>query len=102
MSNSLMEAHHRDKTSVAFPSIGTGKRRFPPHLVAVIMLEGVIKFSRRYKGRTSVKDVRFVVFPTDDEIVQVCRSVPHCSRKGTRKLHMVLCISEHTSRNENN
>ena len=102
MSNSLTEAHHRGKTSVAFPSIGTGQRRFPPHLVATIMLEGVIKFSRLHKGRTSVKDVRFVVFPTEDETVQVCRSLLHCSRKGTGKLHMVICISEHTYRNENN
>ena len=74
MSNSLMEAHHRNKTSVAFPSIGTGQRRFPPHLVATVMLEEVVKFSQN-NPRTSVKDVRFVVYPTDHETMQVCCSV---------------------------
>ena len=70
MSNSLMEAHRRKKKSVAFPSIGTGHRRFPPHLVATVMLEEVVKFSQN-NPRTSVKDVRFVVYPTDHETMQV-------------------------------
>ena len=74
MSNSLMEAHRRNKKSVAFPSIGTGHRKFPPNLVATVMLEEVVKFSQN-NPRTSVKDVRFVVYPNDHETTQVCCSV---------------------------
>ena len=71
VSKSLMEAHTGNYRSVACPAIGTGKRNFPPHLVATVTLEEVVKFSRLYR-RTSVKDVRIVVHPQDYDTTQVC------------------------------
>ena len=71
MSNIFMEVHSKSFRSVAFPSIGTGVRNFPPHLVAAVMLEELVKFSLLCPQST-VKDVRFVVYPKDYETVQVC------------------------------
>ena len=71
VSNCLWETHTRKYRSVAFPAIGTGRGNFPPHLVATVTLEEVVKFSRFYK-HTSVKDVRIVVDPLDHKTTQVC------------------------------
>ena len=70
MANTLLEAHSKNLTSVAFPAIGTGHRNFPPHVVAAIMLEEVIKFSHLNPG-TPLKDVRFVVHPKAHLIIKV-------------------------------
>ena len=71
VSKSLMEAHTGNYRSVAFPAIGTDKKNFLPHLVATVMVQEVVKFSRLNK-HTSVKDVRIAVEPKDLETTQVC------------------------------
>ena len=75
VSKSLMAAHTGNYRSVAFPAIGTDQRNFPPHLVATVTLEEVVKFSRLHR-RTSVKHVRIVVDPLDLETTEVCYCMP--------------------------
>ena len=70
MANSLLEIHNKKLASIAFPSIGTGHRHFPPEVVAGVMLDEVVKFSRLHPN-TPLTDVRFVLYPSDHQVIQV-------------------------------
>ena len=60
----LALANERSLSSIAFPAVGTGIARFPMDQCAQIMIEEV---ARHAKGKTSLKDVRFVLFGSDAE-----------------------------------
>ena len=57
-------------TSLAIPPIGVGKLGFEPRFVASVMREEVFEFSRR-NPQTSLKEVRFVVYQSDNASIQV-------------------------------
>lgn len=61
---SLGIAHEKGLTSIAFPAIGTGIAHFPLDECARIIVEETVAHCR---GRTSLKDVRFVLFGDDAE-----------------------------------
>jgi len=67
---SLMEAHKKNLASIAIPALGTGTHGVPPEVSAEVMFDEVCEFCRLHP-RTSVKDVRFVVYPSDVQTVQV-------------------------------
>ena len=70
VSNSLMEAHKKNLGSIAIPALGTGGHGAPPEVIAEVMFDELCEFCRLHP-RTSVKDVRFVVYPSDIQTVQV-------------------------------
>ena len=55
--------------SIAFPAIGTGTLQFPRTDVAEIYFDEVISYSQK-NPRTSIKEVRFVLYDQDDPTVQ--------------------------------
>jgi O-acetyl-ADP-ribose deacetylase (regulator of RNase III) len=57
--NSLLRAQEKRVKSIAFPAVGTGIAGFPLEDCARIMLEEVVA---HLKGKTSVEQVRFVLF----------------------------------------
>ena len=57
--NSLKQADQNKVTSIAFPSISTGAYRFPIDKAADIALSTCIE---PLKGKTSITEVRFVLF----------------------------------------
>ena len=61
-------------TSIAVPPIGIGRLGFDPHLVASLMREEVFEFSRQFP-RTSLREVRFVVYHKDTPSIQVSSHV---------------------------
>jgi O-acetyl-ADP-ribose deacetylase (regulator of RNase III) len=61
--NALRRASELGLESIAFPLIGSGVGGFPVDEVARIMLGAVTEFMGK---ETSVKDVRFAAFTTDD------------------------------------
>lgn len=61
---SLELARDRGLRSIAFPAVGTGIARFPMDECARIMIEEV---ARHAKGKTSLTEVRFVLFGGDAE-----------------------------------
>lgn len=65
----LEEAENQKQGSIVFPAIGTGQLGFPKQLVASIMLDSVINFS---KNRTSshVKEVIIALYPNDNPTIQ--------------------------------
>ncbi|XP_026789921.3 poly(ADP-ribose) polymerase family member 14-related sequence 1 isoform X1 [Pangasianodon hypophthalmus] len=69
MDKCLSQAEQQKQGSIVFPAIGTGKLGFPKALVATIMLDSVLKFS---KNRTShhVQEVMFALHPSDHQTIQ--------------------------------
>lgn len=57
--NALARAAEKGARSIAFPAVGTGIAGFPMRECAEVMLEEVVK---HLKGKTSVEQVRFVLF----------------------------------------
>lgn len=77
MDECLSQAEQRKQGSIVFPAIGTGNLGFPKTLVASIMLDSILKFS---KNRTSshVQEVRLALHPSDHQTIKVskkCESV---------------------------
>ena len=70
MSNCLREVHQRSLRSVAFPAIGTGQLGFPAKVVAEVMIDEIHKFSQN-NPQTTLRDMRFVVYPKDTKTIQV-------------------------------
>ena len=68
--DALSYASEKDFKSVALPAMGTGKLRFPRDVVAEIMFNSVIEFSKANPA-TSVKDVRFVLYDKDQFTIDV-------------------------------
>jgi len=67
--NSLLRAHEKGLTSIAFPAIGTGVAGFPVARCAEIMLAEIDRFLREEK--TSVERVHVVLF--DDATAETFR-----------------------------
>ncbi|XP_047012139.1 poly(ADP-ribose) polymerase family member 14-related sequence 1 isoform X2 [Ictalurus punctatus] len=69
MDECLGQAEQQKQGSIVFPAIGTGNLGFPKALVASIMVESVLKFS---KNRTSrhVQNVMFSIHPSDHQTIQ--------------------------------
>ncbi|XP_053407776.1 protein mono-ADP-ribosyltransferase PARP14-like isoform X2 [Mercenaria mercenaria] len=65
----MKEAEKQNKTSIAFPAIGTGNLGFPRDIVASEMLTAVSKFAKR-NPVSSVRDVRFIVYQKDFQTIQ--------------------------------
>ncbi|KAI5107509.1 poly [ADP-ribose] polymerase 14 [Silurus meridionalis] len=65
----LGRAEQQKQRSIVFPAIGTGNLGFPKPLVASIMLDGILKFS---KNRTSrhVEEVMIALHPSDHQTIQ--------------------------------
>jgi poly [ADP-ribose] polymerase 10/14/15 len=70
MRKCLEEAHHQDCRSIAFPAIGTGNLGFPREVVAKEMFKVVKKFQKDF-SKTSVQDIRFVIYQMDSHTFQV-------------------------------
>ena len=69
----LSEAEKRGLCSVTFPAIGTGNLGYPKDIVASLMLEQVIHFSSK-KQLKHLKEVTFILHPSDQETIQVWKS----------------------------
>lgn len=72
MDECLSQAEQQKQGSIVFPAIGTGNLGFPKALVASIMLNSVLRFS---KNRTSrhVQEVMLALHPTDHSTIQVSK-----------------------------
>lgn len=57
--NVLHVCQNRSLTSVAFPSLGTGKLGYPPHVVADILFTEVLVFNNKHPA--FFQDVVFVI-----------------------------------------
>ena len=68
--DSLQLASQRGFTSVALPAMGTGNLQFPRDVVADTMFNTVMEFSKT-NPRTTVKDVRFVLYIGDQSTIDV-------------------------------
>ena len=68
--DSLQLASQRGFTSVALPAMGTGNLQFPRDVVADTMFSTVMEFSK-INPRTTVKDVRFVLYIGDQSTIDV-------------------------------
>ncbi|KAI4875643.1 hypothetical protein NFI96_025981 [Prochilodus magdalenae] len=66
---SLAEAEQRQQGSIVFPAIGTGQLGFPKSLVASLMLDSVLKFSKT-RSSQHVQKVVFALHPTDTQTIQ--------------------------------
>ena len=64
-------------TSVVLPAMGTGNLHFPRDVVAEMMFNSVIEFSKKNPG-TSVKDVRFVLYNKDQATIDVSIKTDLC------------------------
>ncbi|XP_028919137.1 protein mono-ADP-ribosyltransferase PARP14 isoform X1 [Ornithorhynchus anatinus] len=71
--------------SVTFPAIGSGNLGYPPALVARTMVEEVDQFNWLKQSLGTLSEVRFVVFPENEESIQAFSSEFH-SRKGNAVL----------------
>lgn len=70
MDHCLAEAEKQQQKSIVFPAIGTGNLGFPKTLVASLILDAVLKFSKN-SNSTHVKEVVFALHPTDTQTIQV-------------------------------
>ena len=68
---SLQFASDRQFTSIGFPAMGTGNLHFLRDIVTESMFSTVIEFSKE-NPNTSLKDIRFVLYDTDQATVNVC------------------------------
>lgn len=72
MTSSLQEAHEkRDVQSITFPALGRGFSNFKSDNVAKLMFQCVADFEESLGTEPTVKDVRFVIYPGDEEGVEV-------------------------------
>lgn len=69
MQRCLQKGEELRMRSIAFPVIGTGNLKFPPNTASRIMLEEVFSFCEA-NGSSSLKDVRFVVYQQDQELIK--------------------------------
>lgn len=63
-------ATKRNAKSVLFSAFGTGGSKYPSHVVAERMIQAVIDFNTK-TPKTSVKTVKFVLYPKDDQVIEV-------------------------------
>ena len=72
-------------TSIVFSALGTGQLGYPKDLVAFLMYDAVMTFDQCHP-QTTLKDVRFVLYPKDDATIKVSNSV-----KSSICLFVFLC-----------
>lgn len=70
MTNCLAAATKSGYCSVAFPALGTGNLGYPKIEVARMMFSNVELFGHNNPS-TSIKDVRFVIYEKDTEVLKV-------------------------------
>ena len=70
VSRCMIEAEHRQYTSIAFPAMGSSLLVFPPILVAKVMFKAVEKFGEA-KNPQHLKRVDFVLNPLEKEVIEV-------------------------------
>lgn len=69
----LIVASANNHTSIAFPTLGTGKLEYPPKKVAQTMFQAARDFFATMP-HSSLKEITIVCFPKDVEIIKViCR-----------------------------
>ena len=68
--DALNHANRNGFKSIALPAMGTGNLGFPRDVVAEMMFNSVIEFSKKNPG-TSVKDVRLVLYDKDQPTIDV-------------------------------
>jgi len=68
MTSCLEKAEATNCVSIAFPAVGSGVLQYNLNTVADQMFRSVYKFGQR---STSVKQVTFVVYPSNKEAVMV-------------------------------
>lgn len=73
----LITAHNTNMTSIAMPAIGTGNLGIPPALVASLMFGEAEDFSRN-NPTTTLRDIRFVVYPGDKATCDVSEFCFEC------------------------
>ncbi len=66
----LHKAEDSGLTSISFPAIGTGNLGFPKDLVASVMLDEILEFSRT-KQPKHLKKVVIILYTGDAQTVQV-------------------------------
>ncbi|KAI0242563.1 Protein mono-ADP-ribosyltransferase PARP14 [Lamellibrachia satsuma] len=98
IANSLSTVHKKKLGSIAIPAIGTGVLRVPPEVVATVMLDELCEFSR-LNPQTQLRDVRFVVYPKDDQTVQAFEKelLDRCfamTVETTEGIQLSLCVSD--------
>uniref|UniRef100_A0A8C9SP92 Poly [ADP-ribose] polymerase n=1 Tax=Scleropages formosus TaxID=113540 RepID=A0A8C9SP92_SCLFO len=69
MQKCLEQAEQLNQTSIAFSAIGTGNLGFPKNLVASLMLEEVLQFSRK-RTPQQLQEVVFILYPGDMQTIQ--------------------------------
>ena len=69
----LQEADQRKMTSIAFAAIGTGVLNFPKDQVADLYFNEVISYDQK-NPKTSLRDVRFVLFHKDTSTIQAFKT----------------------------
>lgn len=63
-------AENNNLTSISLPAIGTGNLGFPKDLVASLMLDKILAFSRK-KHPKHLKKIVIIIYPGDAESIQV-------------------------------
>lgn len=66
----LNKAEDNSFISITFPAIGTGNLKFPKDLIAQLMLDEIIKFSKKIQPKF-LKKVVIILHPGDAATVQV-------------------------------
>jgi len=64
-------ASNDKRTSIAFPSIGTGHLKIPHDIVAKAMLDEAVCFSVTFGNRTSLQNISIVIYPGDQQTILV-------------------------------
>jgi len=59
------------RTSIAFPSIGTGNLKIPHDVVAKVMLDEAVRFSAASGNRTSLRSISIVLYHGDQQTIDV-------------------------------
>jgi O-acetyl-ADP-ribose deacetylase (regulator of RNase III) len=72
VSGSLEQANETDNVqSITFPAIGRGANNFPAKILAKMMFQCVTEYEESLGTEPTLKDVRFVIYPTDEDSIKV-------------------------------
>lgn len=72
VSESLKQANETDHVqSITFPALGRGGNDFPAKILAKIMFQCVTGFEESLGTEPTLKDIRFVIYPTDEDSIEV-------------------------------
>jgi O-acetyl-ADP-ribose deacetylase (regulator of RNase III) len=72
VSGSLEQANETDNVqSITFPALGRGAKKFPAKILAKMMFQCVTEYEESLGTEPTLKDVRFVIYPTDEDSIKV-------------------------------